>query len=309
VPGTFFYIGGEMGNYKLISPKEVSRLLGRYNFKCKKSLGQNFLVDGNILQMIISALKLEQDDYILEVGSGVGTLTAALSPQVKKVISVEKDKRLFPLLEESLQDLKNVELIREDIMNLDLAAFLKERRKKGEKIEKIVGNLPYYISLALMGRIIELRKYLQMAVFLVQKEVGDRLFAKAGSKEYGILSVLMQYYASPEKIHLVPPTVFFPAPRVNSMLVRINLLRKPPLPVGQEKIFLEMVKASFRERRKRLINSLNSYFAEKIERREMERILEEAGLDQDRRGETLTLEEFARLSLTVQEKGILAEGK
>jgi len=297
-----------MGNYKLISSKEVHQLLSRYNFKCKKSLGQNFLVDGNILQMILSSLELDREDYIFEVGSGVGTLTAALAPLVKKVISVEKDKRLFPLLKESLNHLNNIELIDADIMNLDLAIFLQGRRDKGERIEKIIGNLPYYISLALIGRIIELRKYLKFAVFLVQKEVADRLFAKAGSKEYGILSVLTQYYAQPKKIHLVPPTVFYPAPQVNSMLVKINLYQKPLLPVGEEKVFIEVVKASFRERRKRLINSLTSYFSSQLSREEVEKVLTEIGISQDRRGETLTLEEFAHLSRVLQERKILGLG-
>ncbi|GAB4113380.1 MAG: 16S rRNA (adenine(1518)-N(6)/adenine(1519)-N(6)) -dimethyltransferase RsmA [Candidatus Caldatribacteriota bacterium] len=255
--------------------------------------------------MILSSLDLDREDYIFEIGSGVGTLTAALAPLVKKVVSVEKDKRLFPVLKESLNHLNNIELISADIMNLDLATFLQERRDKGERIEKIVGNLPYYISLALIGRIIELKKYLKVAVFLVQKEVADRLFAKAGSKEYGILSVLTQYYAKPEKIHLVPPTVFFPAPQVNSMLVRINLLLKPLLPVGQERVFIELVKASFRERRKRLINSLTSYFSSQLNREKVEKVLAEIGINRDRRGETLTLEEFAHLSLVLQEKGIL----
>ncbi len=297
-----------MGNYKLISPKEVHQLLSRYNFKCKKSLGQNFLVDGNILQMILSSLDLDREDYIFEIGSGIGTLTAALAPLVKKVISLEKDKRLFPLLKESLNHLNNIELIDADIMNLDLAIFLQGRRDKGERIEKIIGNLPYYISLALIGRIIELRKYLKFAVFLVQKEVADRLFAKAGSKEYGILSVLTQYYAQPKKIHLVPPTVFYPAPQVNSMLVKINLYQKPLLPVGEEKVFIEVVKASFRERRKRLINSLTSYFSSQLSREEVEKVLTEIGISQDRRGETLTLEEFAHLSRVLQERKILGLG-
>jgi len=291
-----------MNNLKLISPKEVNRLLTKYDFKSKKRLGQNFLVDQNTLQIIIDSLKLDQEDCILEVGTGIGTLTSALSPRVKQIISFEKDKKLAPLLKESLYSLDNIEVIFEDIMNLDLAKFFEQKRKKGEKIEKIVGNLPYYISLALIGKILELNKYLKLAVFLVQKEVGERLLAKAGSKEYSILSVVTQYYSRAEKIHLVPPTVFYPKPKVNSMIIRLNIYTEPPINVGDEKLFLNIVKASFRQRRKRLINSLSNYFYDKINKLEIESILKNINLDKNRRGETLTLEEFAALSIAMREK-------
>jgi len=291
-----------MNNPKLTSPTEVIRLLTKYNFKCKKRLGQNFLVDQNTLQIIIDSLNLDQEDCILEIGTGIGTLTSALSPLVKQVISVEKDKKLAPLLKEIISSHHNIEVIFEDIMNFDLVEFFEQKKKKGIKIKKITGNLPYYISLALIGKILALNKYLKLAVFLVQKEVGERLLAKAGSKEYSILSVVTQYYSRPEKIHLVPPTVFFPKPEVNSMIIRLNIYTKPRINVGDEKLFLNIIKASFQQRRKRLINSLSNYFYDTINKLEIENILKNVNLDKDRRGETLTLEEFARLSIAMREK-------
>lgn len=290
-----------MNNPKLTSPTEVTRLLTKYDFKCKKKWGQNFLVDQNTLQIIIEALKLTPEDHLLEIGTGIGTLTSALSPLVKQVISFEKDNKLAPLLNESLSSLNNIEIIFEDIMNFDLAKFLKEKREKGERIEKIVSNLPYYISLPLIRKILELNKYLKVAVLLVQREVGERLIAKAGSKAYGILSVLTQYYSQPEKIHLVPSTVFYPQPKVNSMIIRLNIYREPPLSVGDEKLFLDIVKASFQQRRKKLINSLSHYFYGKIDKPGIEKVLNRLELDKERRGETLTLEEFARLSIMMGE--------
>lgn len=291
-----------MSNPKLTSPAEVTRLLNKYDFKCKKRLGQNFLVDQNTLQIIINSLKLDKEECILEIGTGIGTLTSALSPLVKQVISVEKDKKLTPLLKESLSSSNNIEIIFEDIMNFDLVNFFEQKKTKGENIEKIVGNLPYYISISLISRILELNRYLKLAVFLVQKEVGERLMAKPGKKDYGILSLVTQYYSKPQKVHIVPPTVFYPQPKVSSMIIRLDIYKKPQVQVGSEKLFFNIIRASFQQRRKRLINSLSNYFKEEITKAEIEDILTETNIDKNRRGETLTLEEFARLSVAMGEK-------
>lgn len=288
-----------MNNSKLTSPTEVTRLLTKYDFKCKKRLGQNFLVDHNTLQIIINSLKLNKEVCILEIGTGIGTLTSALSPLVKQVISVEKDKKLAPLLKESLSSSNNIEIIFEDIMNFDLINFFEQKRTKGEKIEKIVGNLPYYISISLIRKILELNQYLKLAVFLIQKEVGERLMAQAGNKNYGILSLVAQYYSRPQKVHIVPSTVFYPQPEVNSMIIKFDIYKKPRVQVSNEKLFFNIIRASFQQRRKRLINSLSNYFKRDIDKTEIENILSKTSIDKNRRGETLTLEEFAKLSIAM----------
>jgi 16S rRNA (adenine1518-N6/adenine1519-N6)-dimethyltransferase len=297
-------VGGEqlMSNPKLTSPTEVTRLLTKYDFKCKKRLGQNFLVDQNTLQIIINSLKLNKEDCILEIGTGIGTLTSALSPLVKQVISVEKDKKLAPLLKENLSSSNNIEIIFEDIINFNLINFFEQKRKKGGKIEKIVGNLPYYISISLIRQILELSQYLKLAVFLVQKEVGERLMAQAGNKNYGILSLVAQYYSRPQKVHIVPSTVFYPQPKVSSMIIKFDIYKKPRVQVGSEKLFFNIIRASFQQRRKRLINSLSNYFKGEIAKTEIENILTETSIDKNRRGETLTLEEFAKLSMAMGNK-------
>lgn len=291
-----------MSNPKLTSPTEVTRLLTKYDFKCKKRLGQNFLVDQNTLQIIINSLKLNKEVCILEIGTGIGTLTHALSPLVKQVVSVEKDKKLAPLLKESLSTSKNIEIIFEDIMNFDLINFFEQKRTRGEKIEKIVGNLPYYISISLIRKILELNQYLRLAVFLVQKEVGERLMAQAGNKNYGILSLVAQYYSQPQKVHIVPSTVFYPRPEVSSMIIKFEIYKKPRVQVDNEKLFFNIIRASFQQRRKRLINSLSNYFKEVFAKAEIENILTETSIDKNRRGETLTLEEFAKLSRAMGKK-------
>jgi len=291
-----------MNKRNLTSPTEVTRLLTKYDFKCKKKLGQNFLVDQNTLQIIINSLKLNKEDCILEIGTGIGTLTSALSPLVKQVISVEKDKKLEPLLKESLSPSDNIEIIFKDVMKFDLVNLFEQKRKKGGKIEKIVGNLPYYISISLIRQILELNQYLKLAVFLIQKEVGERLMAQAGNKNYGILSLVAQYYSQPQKVHIVPSTVFYPRPKVSSMIIKFDIYKKPQVQVGNEKLFFSIIRASFQQRRKRLINSLSNYFREVLAKAEIENILTETSLDKNRRGETLTLEEFAKLSMAMGSK-------
>ena len=291
-----------MNNPKLTSPSEITRLLAKYDFKCRKSLGQNFLIDQNILKIIIHSLEPEKEDYILEIGTGIGTLSAFLSTQIKQVISIEKDRKLIPIIKENLSPFNNIEMIFEDVMNFNFNIFLQENIKKGRKINKIVGNLPYYISIPLIRKVIKLGKNIKIAVFLVQKEVGKRLMAQPGEKDYGILPIATQYYSMPSKVHIVPATVFYPKPKVNSMIIRLDIMEKPRIKVDDEKVFFEIVRASFQQRRKRIINSLANYFQGKIDKVEIENILEKTGIDKSLRGETLTLEEFAKLSNEMGEK-------
>ncbi|HER23733.1 MAG TPA: ribosomal RNA small subunit methyltransferase A [Candidatus Atribacteria bacterium] len=290
-----------MNNPKLTSPTKVARFLSSHDFKCKKSLGQNFLVDQNILEIVIDSLKLNKKDNVLEIGTGIGTLTFALSPLVNQVISIEKDRKLIPLIKENLSSFNNIEIIFEDIINFDLINFFKQRRATGEKVEKIVGNLPYYISISLITKILELNRYLKLGVFLVQKEVGERLLAKVGNKNYSILSLVTQYYSLPQKVHIVPPTVFYPQPQVSSMIIKLDIYKKPQVQVGNERLFFNLIRASFQQRRKSLINSLSNFFKGEISKRDMENFLIKVDIDKNRRGETLTLEEFAKLSMVMGE--------
>src|SRR5680860_1565205 len=199
-----------MNNPKLASPTEVTRLLTKYDFRCKKRLGQNFLVDQNTLQIIINSLKLNKKDRILEIGTGIGTLTSALSPLVKQVVSVEKDKKLAPLLKESLSSSNNIEIIFEDIMNFDLVNFFEKKRTKSENIEKVVGNLPYYISISLIRQILELSRYIKLAVFLIQKEVGERLMSQQGIKIMAFYLLLPNIILNPKKCILFRLQYFIP---------------------------------------------------------------------------------------------------
>ena len=286
----------------LTSPKELMRIIKKYDFQCKKHLGQNFLIDYNILKIIISALELQKDDCILEIGTGIGTLSAYLSPLAKKVITIEKDRKLTPIIKENLSPFNNIEVIFEDVMDCDFQNFIEKNKKRGIKIHKVVGNLPYYISIPLIRKIIELGKEIKMAVFLVQKEVGNRLMAKPGEKDYSILSVAVTYYSRPQKVHIVPATVFYPKPKVNSMIIKLDILDKPSIRVDNEKLFFKIVRASFQQRRKRIINSLANYFQEKIDKVEIEEALKKAGIDKNLRGENLSPEKFGILSNVMGEK-------
>jgi len=286
----------------LTSPKELLKLLKKHNFNCKKYLGQNFLIDQNILKIIIHSLDPEKNDCVLEIGTGIGTLSAFLSSQVKEVVTIEKDQKLIPLIEENLSTFNNIKIMIEDVMSSDFDKIFRENEKRGNKINKIVGNLPYYISIPLIRKIIKLGKDVKTAVFLVQKEVGKRLMAQPGEKDYSVLSIATQYFCIPKKVHIVSAEVFYPKPKVNSMIIKLDIFEKPRLKVGNEEIFFEIVRASFQQRRKRIINSLVNYFKERIDKVEIERILERAGIDKNLRGETLTPEEFARLSMKMEKK-------
>lgn len=286
----------------LTSPKELMMLLRKYNFICKKRLGQNFLIDHNILRIIGRVLEPQKDDHILEIGTGIGTLSAYLSPLVKEVITIEKDKQLIPLIKNNLSPFDNIEMIFLDIMDVNFYSFIEEYKKDGREIHKIVGNLPYYISIPLIRKVVELNKEIKIAVFLVQKEVGMRLLALPGEKDYGILSIAVRYYSRPQKIHHVPATVFYPKPKVNSMIIKLEVLETPSIKVVNEKLFFEIVRASFQQRRKSIINSLANYFCEKFDKTDIEKILEKADINKDVRAEKLSPKEFGLIANIMEDK-------
>lgn len=279
------------------SPKRLADFISRYQFSPRKELGQNFLVDRNIINIIVKALCINESDSIFEIGTGMGALTAALLPVAKHVFSIEKDIRIKPALDEIFLSKKdNLTILYGDILSFDLVGFLREKKLNGFKIDKITGNLPYSISLPLLRKIMEMHRFLKMGVFMVQKEVGERILASPGNKNYGILSVMSQYYSRIEKIHLVKPGVFYPRPKVTSMIIRINFLEEPFVSVEDESLFFELVRAIFQHRRKNITNALKLYFGERIEIDMLKKTLQKLALEANQRGENLGLKELAQLT-------------
>jgi len=285
----------------LNSSKKLLDYISRYQFFPKKKLGQNFLVDQNITAIIVKALCLNNEEAIFEIGTGLGALTKELLFSTQHVFSIEKDFRLKPMLEDLFKaDQGQVTILYKDIMDFDLAGFLKKKKQEGYRIEKITGNLPYFISLPLLRKLMEMHYLLKMAVVMVQKEVAERMMAKPGNKNYGLLSVVAQYYSRIEKIHLVKPDVFFPKPEVNSMIIRINFLDKPLVLVEDEFLFFELVRAIFQQRRKNINNALKIYFGERIDKDKLEKSLQKIGLETGERGENFGLKEFALLTREIK---------
>lgn len=283
------------------SPKRLASLMSEYQFYPKKKLGQNFLIDSNITKIIVKALSLKDNDIIFEIGTGMGILTKELMSSAKNVFSIEKDLRLKPILNHLFpEDNEKVTIFYEDILDFDLAGFLKEKKSEGFQLNKITGNLPYAISLPLLKKIMEMHYLLKMAVVMVQKEVAERMMAKPGNKNYGLLSIISQYYASIEKVHLVKSDVFYPKPEVNSMIIRINFFDKPAVYVEDESLFFDLLHAVFQHRRKKLTNALNLYFGDKIDKNQLEKSLQELKIEKNERGETFNLQKFACLTSAIK---------
>jgi 16S rRNA (adenine1518-N6/adenine1519-N6)-dimethyltransferase len=283
------------------SPKKLHNYISQYNFSPKKKLGQNFLIDQNITRIIVKALSLEKTEDVFEIGTGLGSLTGALLNLAQHVFSIEKDLRLKPILEEIFQNKKDrVTIIYGDILEFDLGLFLRNKREEGYPIEKITGNLPYFISLPLLRKLMGLHQCIKLAVIMVQKEVAERMVAQPGDKNYGLLSVVSQYYSRIEKIHLVKPDVFFPRPEVNSMIIRIRFLEKPLVQVEDEKLFFDLIRAVFQHRRKNIQNSLNLYFGERIDKEKLKKSLQKMGHNLNQRGENFGLQEFAVLTREIK---------
>ena len=276
----------------LTSPKATADIVRKYDFKFRKSFGQNFLIDANVVKKITDAADIKDDDVVLEIGPGIGTLTQHLAYAAGKVIAVEIDNRLIPVLEETLAPYDNVELINEDILKLDLDELLK--RRGGTKRIKVIANLPYYVTTPVVTELLERSTLIESLTVMVQKEVAQRMDAVAGTKDYGALSLAVRYYSEPHKITDVSPNCFMPRPDVTSAVIRLDI-KKERQTVADEKLMFKVIKASFGQRRKTLLNSLkNSDIA--ISKEQWESILESAGISPGVRGETLKLEDFARLA-------------
>ncbi|MCT4619475.1 MAG: 16S rRNA (adenine(1518)-N(6)/adenine(1519)-N(6))-dimethyltransferase RsmA [Marinisporobacter sp.] len=278
---------------RLVSPKITKEIVNKYGFKFSKSLGQNFLIDENILYKIVDGAEVDKEDIVIEVGPGIGTLTQVLAERAKKVIAIEIDKTLLPILSETLGDQDNVEVINEDVLKLDIHKLIEEKCEG--KAVKVIANLPYYVTTPIIMKFLEERVPLKNMVVMIQKEVADRMQAEPKTKEYGSLSVAVQYYSDPQIITKVPRSVFIPQPKVESTVIRLSVLKEPRVQVKDEKILFSIVRAAFGKRRKTLLNALSNSPLQ-VEKEMIKKVLESSGIEANRRGETLTIEEFAKIA-------------
>ncbi len=277
------------------NPQNTIEILKKYDFMFQKRFGQNFLIDTHVLEKIIKSAEITKDDLVLEIGPGIGTMTQYLCENAREVVAVEIDKNLIPILtNDTLADYDNVTVINEDILKLDLNALVKERND-GNRI-KVVANLPYYITTPIIMGLFESHVPLQNITVMVQKEVADRMQAGPGSKDYGALSLAVQYYAKPYIAANVPPNCFMPRPNVGSAVIRLTLHEEPPVKVKDEEFMFALIRASFNQRRKTLVNGLTNAADLKLSKEEVQNALEQMGLSVTVRGEALTLEQFAALS-------------
>ncbi len=280
--------------------KNTAEIIQKYRFHFQKKFGQNFLIDGNILDKIIESAQLTKEDCVLEIGPGIGTMTQYLAEEAGEVVAVEIDKNLIPILEDTLSAYSNVVIINEDILKVDIGKIVEERN--GGKPIKVVANLPYYITTPIIMALFESHVPLQSVTIMVQKEMADRMQVGPGTKDYGALSLAVQYYAKPEIITRVPASCFMPRPNVDSTVIRLTRYEKPPVDVEDEAYLFAVIRASFNQRRKTLVNGLTNAGSLGVDRQMAEETLSEMGLSTMIRGETLTLEQFAELSNRLGEK-------
>lgn len=273
----------------------TQEVMKQYGLHTKKSLGQNFLTDDNILKKIVEAASLSESVSVIEIGPGIGALTRHLAEAAKKVCALEIDQRLIPILKKTLNEYSNVEVLHQDVLKADLHSMIQEQFAPGEEI-MVVANLPYYITTPILMRFLTESVPVKGLVVMVQKEVAERLQAKPGEKSYGSLSIAVQYKADPAIVMTVPKTVFVPQPNVDSAVLRLDVLKEPKVHVKDEAFFYKVVRAAFAQRRKTLQNNLMNNLLQKNQKEQLIQTLDRIGVDPGRRGETLTIEEFAKLS-------------
>lgn len=279
---------------KLTSPLVLKQLLHENSFRFSKSLGQNFLIDDSVLDAIIEGVEIDENSCVLEVGPGFGTLTQRLCMSAKKVVCVEIDKDVLPILNESISEFDNVTVINADIMKTDIAALIK--KEFGAERVKVCANLPYYITSPVITALLDPSLPIDGITVMIQKEVAERIAAKPGTKSYGALTAAVTYYAEPQILKDVPPSAFMPQPKVWSSVIRLKMRGKPTAEVKSEEMFFKVVRASFALRRKTLLNALTKSAEFSLSKDEAAHILESAGIDPQRRGETLSLDEFAKIA-------------
>lgn len=287
-----------MAEPALGNPQNTIEVLKKYNFTFQKKYGQNFLIDTHVLNKIIRAAKIHKDDFVLEIGPGIGTMTQYLAQSARQVAAVEIDRALIPILEDTLSEFGNVRIINEDVLKLDLRKLAEEAN--GGKPIKVVANLPYYITTPIIMGLFESHVPIQSITVMVQREVADRIQACPGTKDYGALSLAVQYYAKTEIVANVPPNCFMPRPAVGSAVIRLVRYRERPVQVLDERKMFAIIRASFNQRRKTLVNGLNNAAQLPYSKDQITEALEEMGLPVNVRGEALTLEQFAKLSNLLQ---------
>ena len=280
--------------------KNTIEVLQKYDFVFQKKFGQNFLIDSHVLDKIVSAAGITKDDFILEIGPGIGTMTQYLAASARKVFAVEIDKALIPILEDTLKEFDNVQVINQDILKVDNKK-LAEEHNDGKPI-KVVANLPYYITTPIIMGLFESQVPIDSITVMVQKEVADRMKVGPGTKDYGALSLAVQYYAEPYIVANVPPNCFMPRPKVGSAVIRLTRHEKPPVEVADEKLMFRLIRASFNQRRKTLANGLNNSPELSYSKEEIQQTIEKCGFKAGIRGEALTLEDFAKLANAFSEK-------
>ena len=283
-----------MSKPTLGNPQNTIEILQKYHFNFQKKFGQNFLIDTHVLEKIISAAGTTKDDMVLEIGPGIGTMTQYLAEAAGKVAAVEIDKNLIPILEDTLSEYDNVMVINDDVLKVDIRGLVE--KENGGRPVKVVANLPYYITTPIIMRLFESHVPIDSITIMVQKEVADRMQEGPGSKEYGALSLAVQYYAKPEIVVNVPPSCFMPQPKVGSAVIRLTRHSEPPVTVKSEKLLFQVIRASFNQRRKTLANGLANYGAFGLPKEELQACIEKLGVPVNIRGEALSLEQFAQLS-------------
>lgn len=275
-------------------PQNTIEVLHKHNFHIQKKYGQNFLIDPNVLTRIVGAAEISKEDCVLEIGPGIGTMTQYLAERAGKVVAVEIDKSLIPILDETLAGYDNVTLINADILKVDISRIVEEENH-GRPV-KVVANLPYYITTPIIMGLFESHVPLQSITVMVQKEVADRMQVGPGTKDYGALSLAVQYYAKPEIVANVPPNCFIPRPNVGSAVIRLSRYQEPPVCVEDEARLFALIRAAFNQRRKTLVNALSNVPGLGVTKEQATEALERMGLSSAIRGEALTLEQFALLA-------------
>ena len=276
------------------NPKYTIEVLQKYNFAFQKRFGQNFLIDTHVLEKIIASAEITKDDFVLEIGPGIGTMTQYLAEAAREVAAVEIDNTLIPILQDTLKDWDNVTVINNDILKVDIRKLALEKNE-GRPI-KVVANLPYYITTPIIMGLFENQVPIDSITIMVQKEVADRMQVGPGTKDYGALSLAVQYYAKPQIVANVPPNCFMPRPKVGSAVIKLERYAKPPVEVKNEKLMFRIIRASFNQRRKTLVNGLKNSPEIQFSKEQIEQALNTCGLSLNIRGEALTLEQFAQLA-------------
>ena len=279
---------------KLSNPQKTIEVIQKYQFDFQKKFGQNFLIDGRVLEKIMDAADITKEDFVLEIGPGIGTMTQYLAERAREVLAVEIDKNLIPILAETLSEYENVDILNADILKTDLNKIAEE--KNGGHPIKVVANLPYYITTPIIMGLFESHVPVENVTVMVQKEVADRMQAGPGTKDYGALSLAVQYYAEPYIAANVPPNCFMPRPKVGSAVIRLTKHKTPPVQVKNVKLLFQLIRASFNQRRKTLQNGIKNFSGFNFSKEEVAEALEQMGVSPTIRGEALTLEQFAQLS-------------